>query len=111
MHATAQPDAVQDQEGWIELSAAMRELMAKTLMADIGQIEQGLLELDAIAVRHRLHSLSGALASVHAQRLYLLSQQLEEALHAGPLSEPLVQQIRALCARLTAVSKCLSEQG
>lgn len=111
MHATAQPDAVQDQEGWIELSAAMRELMAKTLMADIGQIEQGLLELDATAVRQRLHSLSGALASVHAQRLYLLSQQLEEALHAGPLSEPLVQQVRALCARLTAVSKCLSEQG
>ncbi|MGE8478559.1 MAG: ATP-binding protein [Pseudomonas shirazensis] len=109
MQPPPSPAPKEDQEGWIELSAAMRELMAQTLIADIAHIEQGLVAMDASLVRQRLHSLSGALASVHAQTLYQLSQQLEEALHNGPLTPLLVQQIRALCARLMAVSKCLSE--
>ncbi len=103
------PLVTDDQEGWIELSAAMRQLMAQTLVADITQVEQGLLEMDALLVRQRLHSISGALASVHAQTLYPLCQQLEEALHEGPLNAPLTQQIRALCARLVAVAQCLRE--
>lgn len=113
MLATSNPEPTpaKDQEGWIELSAAMRQLMAQTLLADIAQIDQGLMAMDANLVRQRLHSLSGALASVHAQTLYRLSQQLEEALHDGPLSDALTHQIRVLCARLEAVSKCLSEQS
>ncbi|MGC7840845.1 ATP-binding protein [Pseudomonas sp. L7] len=104
------PSAKDDQEGWIELSPAMRELMAQTLVADISQIEQGLQASDALVVRQRLHSMSGALASVHAQALHHLCQQLEEALHAGPLDAPLIVQIRALCARLAALAQSLGEQ-
>nr|WP_314877797.1 ATP-binding protein [uncultured Pseudomonas sp.] len=104
------PSAKDDQEGWIELSSAMRELMAKTLVTDIAHIEQGLQDADAGVVRQRLHSMSGALASVHAHTLHHLCQQLEEALQEGPLGTPQIMQIRALCARLSAVAQCLSEQ-
>ncbi len=112
-----------DREGWIELSPAMRELMAQTLLADIAQIEQGLVDMDALAVRQRLHSLSdalpicqrlhslsGALASVHAQTLHALGHELENALHEGPMTTAIVQRIRALCTRLAAVAQCLSEE-
>lgn len=98
----------QDQEGWIELSSSMRELMAETLLADIAQLEQGLAGKDATLVRQRLHSLSGALASVNAQTLYKNCQQLENALHEGPLTVSVIQQVRALCSRLSAVAHCLS---
>lgn len=102
--------AEDDQNGWIELSTAMRELMAQTLVTDIAEIEQGLLQSDVLAVRQTLHRMSGALASVHAQTLHHLCQQLEEALHAGPLDTRLAMQVRGLCARLAAVAQCLNEQ-
>ncbi|PYB80518.1 hybrid sensor histidine kinase/response regulator [Pseudomonas soli] len=106
---TPPPTLKDDQEGWIELSQAMRQLMSKTLVTDIAHIEQGLSDMDAIVLRQRLHSLSGALASVNAQTLHIFCQQLEGAIYDGPLTTALVQQIRALCVRLAAVAKCLSD--
>ncbi|WP_433690037.1 ATP-binding protein [Pseudomonas monteilii] len=101
-------NAVQDQEGWIELSSTMRGLMAETLVVDIEQIEQGLIKMDATMVQQRLHSLSGALASVNAQALYTQCQQLENALHGGPLTASVIKQVRALCSRLSALANYLA---
>lgn len=99
-----------DQEGWIELSSTMRKLMAQTLVADVHQIEQGLVKMDATMVKLRLHSLSGALASVNAQILYTQCQNLEHALHRSPLTASMIQRVRALCSRLSATAHYLAEK-
>ncbi|WP_407312659.1 ATP-binding protein [Pseudomonas sp. nanlin1] len=105
--AVATPERDKDRDGWIELSAAMRQLMGETLLADVQQIEQALERNDAPQVQQRLHSLSGALASVHAEALYTACQRWENALHEGPLNAHAAQQIRLVCARLSAVAQCL----
>ncbi|PVZ12664.1 MULTISPECIES: ATP-binding protein [unclassified Pseudomonas] len=94
-------------EGWIPLSPAMRQLMGETLLADIEQIDQGLAAQDANLLRQRLHSLSGALASVRAQGLFGACQQFENALHDGPLTPALAAEIRALASRLATVAHTL----
>lgn len=96
-----------DRTGWIELSTPMRQLLAETLLADVAQIEQGLAHGDAALVQQRLHSLSGALASVHAKGLYEVCQRLEDALQEAPMEGLLAEQIRALCTRLGVVAQCL----
>ncbi|MHA6574113.1 ATP-binding protein [Pseudomonas yamanorum] len=107
--ATALPvaQADRDREGWIELSAAMRQLMADTLLVDVQQIERGLSAGDATLVRERLHSLNGALASVRAGELSSACQEWENALYDAPLDTHATTRIRGLCARLTAVAQCL----
>nr|WP_288500404.1 response regulator [uncultured Pseudomonas sp.] len=104
------PEREKDRDGWIELSADMRKLMADTLLTDVQQVEEGLQRSDGLQVRQRLHSLSGALASVHAEALYVACQRWENALHQGPLDAQASQQIRLLCDRLTAVAQCLQSE-
>lgn len=105
--STPAPERDKDLDGWIELSADMRQLMGDTLLADVRQIEEGLDSGDSTLVRQRLHSLSGALASVHAEALYAACQQWENALHDEPLNTRVTQQIRTLCVRLSSVAQCL----
>ena len=107
--ATALPvvQVDRDREGWIELSPAMRQLMADTLLVDVQQIEQGLTAGDATLVRERLHSLNGALASVRAGELSSACQAWENTLYDAPLDTYATTQIRGVCARLTAVAQCL----
>jgi len=105
--ALAVPMPDRDREGWIELSPAMRQLMGDTLLADVQQIEQGLVAGDSTRVRQRLHSLNGALASVRAGALSNACQKWENTLYDGPLDSHATAQIRVLCARLTAVAQCL----
>lgn len=105
--ALAVPTPDRDREGWIELSPAMRQLMGDTLLADVQQIEQGLVAGDSTRVRQRLHSLNGALASVRAGALSNACQKWENTLYDGPLDSHATAQIRVLCARLTAVAQCL----
>ncbi|MBI6853144.1 response regulator [Pseudomonas cichorii] len=105
------PEEDKDRSGWIELSASMRQLMGNTLLADIAQIEQGLVASDASQVRQRLHSLSGALASVRAEALYSVCQHWENVLHDGPLNDHVIKQVRRVCARLSAVAQCLLEES
>ena len=105
--ALAVSPAERDRDGWIELSPSMRQLMGDTLLEDVQHIEQGLAAGDADRVRQRLHSLNGALASVRAGVLSNACQTWENTLYEGPLDHHATTQIRALCARLTAVAHCL----
>ena len=109
--ALAVPQPERDLQGWIELSPAMRQLMADTLLADVQQIKQGLAAGDSTVVRERLHSLNGALASVRAGELSSVCQEWENALYDALLDADATTQIRGVCARLTAVAQCLLAQS
>lgn len=100
----------EDFSGWIQLSQPMRQLLAQTLASDIEQLEKGVLEHDAVLVEQRLHSLSGALASINATALYGACQRLENMLQELPLDARLGGQVRALCRRLARIVQRLSDE-
>lgn len=100
----------EDFSGWIQLSQPMRQLLAQTLASDIEQLERGVIERDAVLVEQRLHSLSGALASINATALYTACQRLENMLQELPLDARLGGQVRALCERLAQVAQRLSDE-
>ena len=105
------PDLGRDDfSGWIQLSQPMRQLLAQTLASDIEQLEKGVIEHDAVLVEQRLHSLSGALASINATALYGACQRLENMLQELPLDARLGGQVRALCRRLAKVAQRLSDE-
>lgn len=105
------PDLGRDDfSGWIQLSQPMRQLLAQTLASDIEQLEKGVIEHDAVLVEQRLHSLSGALASINATALYGACQRLENMLQELPLDARLCGQVRALCRRLAKVAQRLSDE-
>ncbi len=99
-----------DFSGWIQLSQPMRQLLTQTLASDIEQLEKGVIEHDAVLVEQRLHSLSGALASINATALYGACQRLENMLQELPLDARLGGQVRALCRRLAKVAQRLSDE-
>ncbi|WKU95056.1 response regulator [Pseudomonas fulva] len=105
------PDPGRDDfSGWIQLSQPMRQLLAQTLASDIEQLEKGVIEHDAVLVEQRLHSLSGALASINATALYGACQRLENMFQELPLDARLGGQVRALCRRLAKVAQRLSDE-
>ncbi|WP_256219116.1 ATP-binding protein [Pseudomonas sp. NBRC 111133] len=108
-HAANDPGK-EDFSGCIQLSQPMRQLLAQTLASDIEQLEKGVVEHDAVLVQQRLHSLSGALASINASALYSACQRLENMLQELPLDARLGGQVRALCGRLAQVAQRLSDE-
>ncbi|MDP9665998.1 UNVERIFIED_ORG: two-component system capsular synthesis sensor histidine kinase RcsC [Pseudomonas cremoricolorata] len=108
-HVATDPGS-EDFSSWIQLSQPMRQLLAQTLASDIEQLEKGVIEHDAVLVEQRLHSLSGALASINATALYGACQRLENMLQELPLDARLGGQVRALCRRLAKVAQRLSDE-